>query len=57
MLSFEIMPSPLCFGGANFDLHSHNLATVAEKSFKDKKLQRRDNFESNRNKGKILGLL
>lgn len=50
MLSFEIMFSPLCFRGANFDLHSRNLATVAEKSFKDKKLQRRDDFESNRDK-------
>lgn len=53
------MFSPLYFRGTNFDLYLHNLATVAEKSFKGKKLQRRDDYECNRNKSekKILGLL
>lgn len=58
-LSFEIMLSSLCFRGVNIDLYLHNLSTVAEKSFKGKKLQRRDDCEWNMNKSEknIFGLL
>lgn len=48
------MLSCLCFRDVNLltyiDLYLHNLSTVAEESFKGKKLQRRDKYERNMNK-------